>query len=119
MDQEKLARTFECIQVKDLKKMYFEIERANQIKESYSSWIARKAYAGEGKMDVLKAIVVKPKRKYLPSRLNLYKVEFHFENGSKLPAPDFFAYNGISMLGSQNQGKDNLKTDGLQSSPSM
>lgn len=61
--------------------MYYSIERAEDLRKKYSSWIGKRAHVGGGRTEVLKHISIQSKK--VSSSGNekvLYRVQFEFEN---------------------------------------
>jgi hypothetical protein len=56
------------------------------------------AHVGKGQMAILKKIVVKPKRTFLPQdpALQTYSVEFQFVNAKAVDASHFLLSNGLN-----------------------
>jgi hypothetical protein len=78
--------------------LYFNLEQAENIRNTYSSWIGRKAHIGNGSTDFLTDIQLKPRHEFRPFRSEkLYSIQFVFEGGQKFFAHDFFLYNGLMM----------------------
>jgi hypothetical protein len=79
---------------------YFTLEQAEGLKSAYSSWIGKKAYAGNGDIDLLKDIQIKPKRFFKPffkTSGKLYALQFRFAGGKKFNAHEFFLFNGLMI----------------------
>ncbi|MDF2436025.1 MAG: hypothetical protein K0Q95_401 [Bacteroidota bacterium] len=79
---------------------YFTLEQAEGLKNAYSSWIGKKAYAGNGDVDTLKDIRISSKKFFKPffkSSGTLYSIQFRFAGGKKFNAHDFFLFNGLMM----------------------
>ncbi|MGZ3920351.1 MAG: hypothetical protein ACXVNO_02570 [Bacteroidia bacterium] len=72
-------------------------EEAEKLMHSYCCWINKAAHAGNGHIDILTSIAVKPKR--IPKQEvkdgKKYIVQFEFANAKKLNAFDFLANNGL------------------------
>jgi hypothetical protein len=79
--------------------LYFNLEQAESIKNTYSSWVGRKAHIGNGYTSVLTDIQIKQKREFRAFRTSerLYSIQFYFEGGQKFHADDFFLHNGLMM----------------------
>lgn len=79
--------------------LYFNLEQAESIRNTYSSWIGRKAHIGNGYTEVLTDIQIKQKREFKPFRTSetLYSIRFHFQGGQKFYAHDFFLHNGLMV----------------------
>jgi hypothetical protein len=80
---------------------YVKLEKAQELKNRYGSWINRKAHSGEGRTEVLKNILISKKREHqaYSNKERLYKVVFEFENGKKILADDFLSMNGLPVRG--------------------
>ncbi len=76
-------------------KHHFKLEDAENLKQTYSSWIGKPAHVGNGESDILKEITITPKDQMSLARKN-YFVQFEFVN-AKLHAIEFLKNNGLSM----------------------
>lgn len=79
-------------------KYYYRLCEAEKLKQTYSSWINKRAHVGDGEYAVLKGIIIKPKRtvKTRVSTENLFIVKFEFLNTKRIDAWLFLKNNGLS-----------------------
>ncbi|MBA3663231.1 MAG: hypothetical protein H0W61_03360 [Bacteroidetes bacterium] len=78
---------------------YYRLCEAEKIKQTYSSWIHKRAHIGGGQFDVLKKISIKPKRSQRAEKIasdNLFIVRFEFVNTRPLDAWLFLINNGLA-----------------------
>ena len=89
---------------------YYNLEKAEEIRQTYLSWIGKKAHVGNGISATLENITIRAKKEMNPrnSTDELYKVEFQFENKKCFSAHEFLFNN--CLLKSDNTafsgGKD-------------
>lgn len=76
-------------------KYHFKLEDAENLKQTYSSWIGKPAHVGNGASDILKEITITPKNSMSLARKS-YAVQFEFIN-AKLHAIEFLKNNGLSI----------------------
>jgi len=79
---------------------YYRFKEAEELKQTYSSWINKMAHSGDGRFAVLKCIIIKPKRsdKLFYDAEKVYTVHFEFENDIKLEALNFLLNNGLNTV---------------------
>jgi hypothetical protein len=79
---------------------YYRLDQAEEIIQTYSSWIGKPAHIGRGLKETLKAIKVQEKRapRNLKGSQKLYRVEFEFTNEKKFSAHEFLFHNGLVPL---------------------
>ncbi|MGZ3884360.1 MAG: hypothetical protein ACXVPQ_11075 [Bacteroidia bacterium] len=79
---------------------YFRLPEANELKQTYSSWIGKKAYVGGGKMETLKDIIIKPSKDIIVFGKSEkgHAVYFEFENKKRLSAYSFLIVNGLTPV---------------------
>lgn len=79
------------------KRYYYKLQEAEELKQTFSSWVNKVAHIGNGQLSVLKEIVIKPKKVILqqPPELQTYNVEFRFTNSRVLDAGHFLMTNGL------------------------
>lgn len=70
---------------------YYKLEEAEQLKQTYTSWIGREAHVGKGEKQRLHSIKILSSK----SPITAYRVEFIFGNGQSLNAPEFLYRNGL------------------------
>jgi hypothetical protein len=75
---------------------YYHLEQAEEIRQTYSSWVGKNAHVGMGVTCTLLSINIKPKKVRSGKPPQLYKVEFKFDNNIKFSAHEFLFYNGLS-----------------------
>jgi hypothetical protein len=83
-----------------LKKKYYRLEEAEELRQTFSSWINKLAYVGNGETNILKRIIVKPRRtlKISTSNEKVYSVKFEFINSTKIDAQSFLINNGLCRV---------------------
>jgi hypothetical protein len=98
---------------------YYRLCEAEKLKQTYSSWINKKAHLGNGHFEILKRIIIKPKRtvKLQPPPENLFIVKFEFINAKKLDAWLFLKNNGLTSETFHSNEKETLKTQVNSSNP--
>lgn len=82
------------------KKYYFNLQEAEEIKQTFLSWINKVAHVGNGQISILKDIIIKPRRTMFrqePDR-QLYHVEFQFINSKSVDASHFLMSNGLRNI---------------------
>lgn len=79
---------------------YYRLKEAEELKQTYSSWVNKKAHAGNGTFAILKCIKVRPRRsaKTFFEVEKVYSVQFEFENKIKLDAQNFLLNNGLTAV---------------------
>lgn len=70
---------------------YYKLEEAEQLKQTYTSWIGREAHVGKGEKQTLQSIKILSFR----SPMTAYRVEFIFANGQSLNTAEFLFRNGL------------------------
>jgi hypothetical protein len=77
--------------------MYLRIEEAEKLKQTYASWIGKRAHVGNGVSGILKAITVKEKVSNNKGKdgEKLYHLEFEFDNERKFGAVEFLFHNNL------------------------
>lgn len=75
---------------------YYKLNEAEEIKQTYSSWVGKKAHAGKGILATLTDIIIKEKRSRdkIQAEKN-YRVIFEFENKKKFAAHEFLKINSL------------------------
>jgi hypothetical protein len=83
---------------------YYKLKDAQELIKIYSSWVGKKAHAGNGLLETLKGIVIKEKRRISanPANEKNYLVIFEFENKKKFPADEFLKINSLNARIGQN-----------------
>jgi hypothetical protein len=77
------------------KDMYYSLREAEEIKQTFSSWIGKKAYTVCGKQEVLKNIIIKPVH-LAANRLKVnFSIDFEFENRNVCASTEFLSVNGL------------------------
>jgi hypothetical protein len=78
---------------------YYKLSEAEELKRTYSSWIGKKAHAGNGSISTLKSITIKQKRsaRTVDANDHSFIVEFEFENRIRFRADEFLNNNGLSV----------------------
>jgi hypothetical protein len=75
---------------------YYKLEQAEEIKQTYHSWVGKHAHVGMGVTDTLKSIRIKPKKVKNPrASTKLFIVEFEFDSNVTFSAHEFLFYNGL------------------------
>jgi hypothetical protein len=76
---------------------YYKLQEAEEIIQTFSSWVGKKAHAGNGVIATLKRITLKKKRGHSTSTNSelSYRVIFEFENKKKFPAGEFLKINSL------------------------
>jgi hypothetical protein len=76
---------------------YYKLKEAEELRQTYVSWIGKKAHVGNGITSVLKTISVKPKRHFSPlkKQKELYRILFEFDGGYKLNTYEFLFHNSL------------------------
>lgn len=79
------------------RKFYYKLEEAEELRQTFTSWINKVAHVGNGQLSILKDIVIKPKRTFFrqPEELKTFYVEFHFNNAKAIDASHFLISNGL------------------------
>ncbi|MCE3229300.1 MAG: hypothetical protein K0S32_3851 [Bacteroidetes bacterium] len=82
------------------KKNYYRLEEAEELRQTFSSWINKLAYIDTGETNILKRIIVKPKRslKIREKNEKMYSVNFEFFNTKKIDALHFLINNGLRAV---------------------
>ncbi|MFL5751873.1 MAG: hypothetical protein ACJ76F_00580 [Bacteroidia bacterium] len=77
---------------------YYKLQEAEEIIQTFSSWVGKKAHAGNGALETLKGITLKKKRSHSTSTNNelSYRVIFEFENNKKFSAGEFLKINSLA-----------------------
>lgn len=77
---------------------YYTLLEAEKLKQTYSSWINKKAHLSEGAFEILKRITIKPAPIATDSQHTdlLHSVHFEFTNSRKVDANMFLINNGLS-----------------------
>lgn len=80
------------------RKFYYKLEEAEELKQTFTSWINKMAHVGNGQLSILKDIIIKPKRTFFrqPQELKTYYVEFRFNNSKAIDASHFLISNGLN-----------------------
>jgi hypothetical protein len=75
---------------------YHTLNEAQEIKQTFASWIGKKVHIGKGKLELLKAILINSRIMIRTSERseNGFYLEFVFEN-SKLNVYEFTICNGL------------------------
>jgi hypothetical protein len=82
------------------RKYYYRYEDAEQLKQTFQSWVNKVAQTGNGEFSVLKNIDIKQKKTIFqqdPS-LQTYSVEFQFVNSKAIDSSHFFLVNGLNNV---------------------
>jgi hypothetical protein len=82
------------------RKYYYNLHEAEELKQTFSSWINKVAHIGNGQISILKEIKIRPKRtlfKQDPAS-QVYHVEFQFINAKKIDASHFLITNGLTNI---------------------
>lgn len=88
---------------------YYRLCEAEKLKQTYSSWIDKDAHFGAGQIEVLKQIIIKPKRSSkVKSVENLFTVKFEFKNAETLDAFEFLSNNGLTITDVTPKPRDPL-----------
>lgn len=79
---------------------HFKLPEANELKQTYSSWIGKKAYMTDGKMETLQSITVRPSGdiSIRGQHEKGYVVDFEFANKKRLSANEFLEANGLAPV---------------------
>lgn len=79
------------------RRFYYKLQEAQDLKDSFTSWINAIAHMGNGQMGILNEIIIKPKKTLFrqPQELKRYYVEFAFNNGKVIDASHFLVCNGL------------------------
>jgi hypothetical protein len=79
---------------------YYRLAEAEEIKKAYSSWVGKLAHIGNGKIETLKQIVIRPAREMMifGKKEKAYKVFFEFENKKCFSAYAFMINNGLTPI---------------------
>ncbi|MBA3663098.1 MAG: hypothetical protein H0W61_02680 [Bacteroidetes bacterium] len=74
----------------------YKKEEAQNLKNTYTSWIGRDAHTGNGKKKILKDINISQDKLLEPlTDSAVYKVDFIFEGNTVLDAYEFLSYNSL------------------------
>jgi hypothetical protein len=79
---------------------YYRLEDAQQIKSTFASWIGKQAHIGNGRVETLKAIAIRPKRQIrsISKSREFFKVEFEFEGEKKFSVHEFIFHNSLESI---------------------
>lgn len=88
---------------------YYRLCEAEKLKQTYSSWIDKDAHIGAGRIEVLKQIIIRPKRALkVKNDEKLFSVKFEFKNQEILDAFDFLSNNGLTTTDITPKPRDPL-----------
>jgi hypothetical protein len=73
---------------------YYTLAEAEEIRQTYSSWVGKTAHIGAGSHELLKNISIRSNSDNFPNGKSLV-VEFEFENGRTFSAYEFSVNNGL------------------------
>ncbi len=77
---------------------YYKFEEAQELKQTFSSWINKTAHIGNGRQDVLKRTIITPRRiQNVLKKEKFYIVKFEFTNNNKVDAHSFLMNNGLGQ----------------------
>jgi hypothetical protein len=82
------------------KKYYFNLQEAEELKQTFLSWINKVAHIGNGQISILKEIIIKPRKsmfRQAPEH-QLYHVEFQFINSKTIDASHFLISNRLTNM---------------------
>jgi hypothetical protein len=75
---------------------YYSLEEAEEVRQTYSSWIGKKAYTLSGIQEILKNISIKPGRIISGEKTRHgFFVDFEFDNGGQCGSYEFMSRNGL------------------------
>ncbi|MCW3077297.1 MAG: hypothetical protein JWO32_1906 [Bacteroidetes bacterium] len=79
---------------------YYTLLEAEKLKQTYSSWINKKAHLSEGQFEILKRITIKPAPVSTDKQHAdlLHSVQFEFTNSRKVDAKMFLINNGLANI---------------------
>lgn len=76
---------------------FYRLCEAEKIKQTYSSWINKRAHLGKGQFEILKTISVNAAQARKQAGEDaLFSVKFEFWNGQKIDAWHFLKNNGLT-----------------------